>query len=230
MKIRSLHPWNLTYEQAVAVQKRLSRNVQEKTLPEPVKTVAGADASYSPKGGQVHAAVLVFTFPDLILIDQALAADTMDFPYIPGLLSFREAPALVKAFKKIGKKPHVVIFDGQGIAHPRGLGLASHMGLILDCPTIGCAKTRLVGNHGPLPQARGSTAVLTDQGRILGGVVRTRSQVKPVFVSPGHAITLTEAISLVLDCCRGYRLPEPTRQAHIAVNRYRLEKGNPNIA
>ena len=223
MKIRALHSWELSYKEAIDIQKRLSGQVRQIPLKEPVKTIAGADVSYSKPGAEVYAAVLVFSFPDLVLIDQAVAADTVKFPYVPGLLTFREAPALIKAFRKIRKKTDVIIFDGQGIAHPRGMGLASHMGLILDCPTIGCAKTRLVGTHASLPETRGSTALLTDQARVVGGVVRTRERVKPVFVSCGHAITLEESIRLVLCCCKGYKLPEPTRQAHIAVNRFRVE-------
>jgi deoxyribonuclease V len=224
MNVRSLHSWYLTYEEAVAVQNRLAQEVHARPLPEPVKTVAGADASYFSGSRQVHGAVLVFSFPDLTLIDQASAVHTMSFPYIPGLLSFREAPALIKAFKKIKTNPQVILFDGQGTAHPRGLGLASHMGLILDRPTIGCAKTRLVGHHPPVAQAKGSTAPLINGGKTVGKVVRTRTRVKPVFVSTGHAITLAEAVSLVLACCKKYRLPEPIRQAHLAVNRYRREK------
>jgi len=228
MKIRRLHPWNLRYEEAVAVQRRLSRQIREKALPRPIDTIAGADASYHPQGSKVHGAVLVFTFPDLVLADRAMASDTPPFPYVAGLLSFREAPVLEKAFSKLGTTPDVIIFDGQGIAHPRAMGLASHMGLIPGCPTIGCAKTRLVGSYPPPGQAKGSTAPLNYQGRIVGAVVRTRPGVKPVFVSPGHAITLAEAIDLVLDCSRGYRLPEPVRQAHLAVNRYRLKaEGSP---
>ncbi|MDY6987939.1 MAG: deoxyribonuclease V [Thermodesulfobacteriota bacterium] len=223
MKIRRLHPWKLQYKEAVAVQRRLSGQIREKALPRPIDTIAGADASYHPQGRKVHGAVLVFTFPDLVLTDRALASDTTSFPYVSGLLSFREAPVLEKAFSKLGTKPDVMIFDGQGIAHPRGMGLASHMGLILDAPTIGCAKTRLVGSYPPPGQAKGSTAPLDYRGRIVGAVVRTRAGVKPVFVSPGHAITLAEAIGLVLDCSGGYRLPEPLRQAHLTVNRYRLE-------
>jgi len=156
-----------------------------------------------------------------------MAADSVRFPYVPGLLSFREAPALTKAFRKMRTKPDVIIFDGQGIAHPRGIGLASHMGLILDCPTIGCAKTRLVGTHPPLSDTQGSRVLLKNHGRVVGAVVRTRERVKPVFVSPGHAITLEESVRLVLSCCKGYKLPEPTRQAHIAVNRLRLAGGSP---
>jgi len=226
MKTRRLHPWDLSRKEAIDVQRRLSGRVCQLPLKKRVRTIAGADVSYSKEGRQVYAAVLVFGFPDLVLIDQAFTDDTVKFPYMPGLLSFREAPALTKAFRKIRKKPDVIIFDGQGIAHPRGMGLASHMGLILDCPTIGCAKTRLVGIHPPLPEARGSTVLLTEQGRVVGGVVRTRERVKPVFVSPGHAITLEESIRLVLSCCKGYKLPEPTRQAHIAVNRLRVEGGS----
>ena len=221
MRIRRLHPWDISYQKAIVLQRQLAEQIREIPISKPVGTIAGADVSYSRKDSKVYAAVLVFTFPDIVLTDNALASDTVQFPYIPGLLSFREAPVLEKAFRKIRKKPDVIIFDGQGIAHPRGLGLASHMGLILNSPSIGCAKTRLVGIHARLPQDRGSTVPLTDQGRVVGGVVRTRQAVNPVFVSPGHAITVEEAIDLVLSCCKGYRLPEPTRQAHLAVNRLR---------
>jgi len=223
MRVRTLHGWKLSYQDAVRVQRRLFEKIREHPLSRPVRTIAGADVSYARGGLQVYAAVLVFTFPDLVLIDRALALDTVEFPYISGLLSFREAPALVKAFRKIRTRPDVIIFDGQGVAHPRGMGLASHMGLILKCPTIGCAKSRLVGVHVPVAEDKGSTAVLTHRGRIVGAVVRTRTHVKPVFVSPGHAITLAEAIRFVLDCCKGYKLPEPTRQAHLAANQLRLD-------
>jgi deoxyribonuclease V len=224
MRFRSLHPWGLSCQEAVSVQQRLSEQVREIALSRPIKTVAGADASYACQGQEVFAGALVFSFPDLTLVDRALVSERVQFPYVPGLLSFREAPALVKAFGKIGRKPDVIIFDGQGIAHPRGIGLASHMGLLLDCPSIGCAKTRLVGSYPALPENKGSRVPLRDRGKIVGEVVRTRQGVKPVFVSPGHAITLPEAVRVVLECSRGYRLPEPTRQAHLAVNRLRLEK------
>jgi len=223
VKIRNLHRWDLSCKEAIAIQRRLSVQVRHMPLTQLVRTIAGADVSYEKRGARVYAAVLVFSFPDLVLTDKATAADTVKFPYVPGLLTFREAPVLTKAFRKIHRKPDVIIFDGQGIAHPRRMGLASHMGLILNCSSIGCAKTRLVGIHPPLPESKGSTVLLTDQGRVVGGVVRTRDSVKPVFVSPGHAITIEESIRLVLDCCKGYKLPEPTRQAHIAVNRFRLE-------
>jgi deoxyribonuclease V len=223
MRVRTLHPWNLTYQEAVTVQRRIAEKVRETPLSRPVRTIAGADVSYARRGREVYGAVLVFTFPDLILTDKALASGTVKFPYISGLLSFREAPVLINAFRKVRTPPDVVIFDGQGIAHPRGVGIASHMGLMLDCPSIGCAKSRLVGIHGPLAEDKGSTAALTHHGRVVGAVVRTRVRVKPVFVSPGHGITLPEAIRLVLDCCKGYKLPEPTRQAHLAANQLRLD-------
>jgi deoxyribonuclease V len=223
MKIHALHAWNLRQEEAVAVQERLSRQIRRKALPRPIHTIGAADAAYHSRSGKVHGAALVFTFPDLVLRERALASDSMFFPYVSGLLSFREAPVLEKAFSQLRTKPDVVIFDGQGIAHPRGMGLASHMGLILDCPTIGCAKTRLVGSYRPPAQAKGSTSPLNYHGQIVGAVVRTRTGVKPVFVSPGHGVTLSDAIDLVLGCSRSYRLPEPVRQAHLAVNRYRLE-------
>ncbi|MBW2037129.1 MAG: deoxyribonuclease V [Deltaproteobacteria bacterium] len=224
MKIHQLHPWDIPYKEAITIQRRLSKKIREIPLAKPLKTIAGADVSYSRKSHDFYAAVLVFTFPDLILVDEAMACQKVKFPYIAGLLTFREGPVLIKAFRKIRKKPDVTMFDGQGTAHPRGIGLASHMGLILDCPTIGCAKTRLVGIHAPVAENRGSTALLTDQGRVIGSVLRTRDHVKPVFVSSGHAITLAEALDLVMACCRGYRLPEPIRQAHLAVNRLRIEK------
>lgn len=223
MKIRKLHAWNLPRGEALEVQRRLGGQVRQLPLAKPVKTIAGADVSYQKESKEVYAAALVFSYPDLVLVDQALVADKVAFPYVPGLLSFREAPVLTRAFRKVRRKPDVIIFDGQGIAHPKGIGLASHMGLILDCPSIGCAKTRLVGTHSLLPETRGSIALLNDQGRVVGSAVRTRERVKPVFVSPGHAITIEESIHLVLNSCKGYKLPEPTRQAHIAANRMRLE-------
>ena len=223
MRVERRHPWNLSYREAVEVQRALSSEIRLMPLTKAVRTVAGADVSYSRKSRDIYAAVLVFSFPDLDLIERALAADRVEFPYVPGLLSFREAPVLSKAFRKIRNRPDVIMFDGQGIAHPRRMGLASHMGLLLDCPSIGCAKTRLVGVHPPVPEERGSGVLLTDRGRVVGGVVRTRDRVKPVFVSPGHAITVDDSIRLVLSCCRGYKLPEPTRQAHIAVGAFRQQ-------
>ena len=224
MRIEKRHQWDLSYKEAVEIQRALSNEIRLTPLTTAVRTVAGADVSYAKKSRDVYAAVLVFSFPDLHLIEIVQVADSVKFPYVPGLLSFREAPVLSKAFRKVRKRPDVIMFDGQGIAHPRRMGLASHMGLLLNCPSIGCAKTRLVGIHPPVPEEKGSGVLLTDGGRVVGGVVRTRDRVKPVFVSPGHAITVDDAIRLVLSCCRGYKLPEPTRQAHIAVGAFRQQE------
>jgi deoxyribonuclease V len=149
------------------------------------------------------------------------AIETVSFPYIPGLLSFREGPALTKAFEKLVRIPDMIIFDGQGIAHPRGIGLASHMGLILDIPAIGCAKSLLVGHHEDVGEEPGAWEPLLYQERLVGAALRTKKKVKPVFVSQGYKIGLEQALDVVMHCCRGYRLPEPTRQAHLAVNKLR---------
>jgi deoxyribonuclease V len=223
MKIHSLHSWDLSYREAKDVQRRLCVQVRQVALAKTPKTVAGADVSYANHGKKVYGAVLLFSFPDLVLLEEVCIVDRAAFPYVPGLLSFREGPALTKAFRRIKGTPDVVIFDGQGIAHPRGIGLASHMGLILNRPSIGCAKTRLVGTHFPVAESRGSAVFLTHRGQVIGSVVRTRTRVKPLFVSVGHRITLEESVGLVLNCCTRYKLPEPIRQADLAVKRMRAE-------
>jgi deoxyribonuclease V len=156
------------------------------------------------------------------ILEEATAEGKVNFPYIPGLLSFREAPILVKAFEKVRNVPDVIIFDGQGIAHPRGLGLASHMGLVLDLPSIGCAKSRLVGEHAPLGEEVGTHTPIIFKNDTVGAVLRTRKNVAPVFVSPGHRMDILSAIEIVMKTCRGYKLPEPTRQAHLSVNKFRV--------
>ncbi|MHC4481288.1 MAG: deoxyribonuclease V, partial [Planctomycetota bacterium] len=179
--------------------------------------VAGADVAFDRRSNSVFAAALLLSYPELEVVEQASARQTSPFPYVPGLLSFREGPAVLKAFAKLRRRPDVVIFDGQGYAHPRRLGLASHMGLWLRLPTVGCAKSRLTGEHKEPGKRKGSVTPLLDGAEQIGAVVRTRSGVKPVFVSPGHLADVASSLGLVLDCCRGLRLPEPTRQAHIAV-------------
>ena len=159
----------------------------------------------------------------MAVVEVAHAVRRVSFPYIPGLLSFREAPALLAAFEAIKAQPDVIIFDGQGTAHPRRFGLASHMGLLLDTPSVGCAKTRLVGEHERVPERKDSWVKLRHEGQTVGAVVRTRRGVKPVYVSPGHRMGFPGAVRLVLESCRGYRLPEPVRRAHTLVNRIRSE-------
>ena len=149
--------------------------------------------------------------------------ERVSFPYVPGLLSFREAPPLLKAFEKLSQSPDLAIFDGQGIAHPRGIGLASHLGLFLDVPTIGCAKSRLVGEHEPVGMEKGEMSDLIYKGESVGRVLRSKRDVKPLFVSPGHRISQDRAAEIVLSCCRGYRFPEPIRRAHLKVNELRVK-------
>lgn len=215
MNVKNLHPWKVSYKEAVRIQNDLRKQlILRKEFVNP-GLVAGADVSYSKKNSRFYAMVIVFKFPELIPIEEITATRSVEFPYIPGFLSFREAPVLLEAFKKIKNIPDVVIVDGQGIAHPRGLGLASHLGLILDLPTVGCAKNRLTGQYQEVADEAGSYEFLRINGRVMGAVLRTKKGVKPVFISPGHRIDLSSSIELVLKTTKGYRLPEPTRQAHI---------------
>jgi len=180
----------------------------------PLRLVAGADAAYVKSKGKAYAAVAVMSLPEFRIIEEATAIVPLRFPYVPGLLSFREAPVLLSAFRKLRHRPDAVIFDAQGYAHPRRLGLASHMGLVLDLPTAGCAKSRLIGEHVEPGARAGSSAPLLDAGERIGSVLRTRKGVKPLFVSVGHRLSLKAAEELVLRCVNRYRLPEPIRQAH----------------
>lgn len=165
------------------------------------------------RGEHARAAVTVFSFPDLRLLAQATADSRVEFPYIPGLLSFREIPAILTVLAELETLPDVLICDGQGLAHPRRFGLACHLGVLLDCPAAGCAKSILVGKHEPLAPERGGAAPLVHAGEVVGQAVRTRDGVKPVYVSPGHRLDVATATDLVLACGKGYRLPEPTRWA-----------------
>ena len=222
MRFPELHSWDLTPRQAVGLQKDLAHKVVlTDTLCEPVQLVAGVDVSYRRRADQFHGAVVVMDLESASIVETATASGQVSFPYVPGLLSFRELPVLLEAFKRLRRVPQVVLVDGQGIAHPRRLGVASHLGLWLDLPTIGCAKSRLCGEAVEPGPSRGEKAPLLHDGQIIGAVVRTRDRVRPVFVSPGHRIGLERSIEIVLQCGGGYRLPEPTRQAHLASNRLR---------
>lgn len=225
MRVRHLHTWNVDYREARLLQERLaSQLILHDKLPASIKTIAGTDISYAKSSGLLFAAIVVLDYTSMKMIEEASAVEEVRFPYIPGLLSFREGPSLIAAFKKLKRRPDIVMLDGQGIAHPRGLGLASHMGLWLELPTIGCAKTKLVGTFREPPLKKGSTSELLYEGKIVGTVLRTRKNTKPIFVSQGHRVELATAVSIVRASTRGYRIPEPTRQAHIAVNRLRKEK------
>jgi deoxyribonuclease V len=222
MDFSELHGWDLTPREAIELQRKLAgRVVLEDCLPRAPELVAGVDVSYRRHGALFFAAVVVLHLPDLEPVAEVSAAGRVSFPYIPGLLSFRELPVLLEAFRHLPFSPDLVMVDGQGIAHPRRLGLASHLGLWLDLPTIGCAKSRLCGDHLPAGDRRGQQTPLWDRGERIGAVVTTRDRVKPLFVSPGHKIDAERAVALVLACGGRYRLPEPTRQAHLFSNRQR---------
>lgn len=182
-----------------------------------MRLVGGADVSFAPgRPARARAAVVVLVFPELTLVEVRTATAPVTFPYVPGLLSFREAPVVLRAFRALRRKPQVLLCDGHGEAHPRRFGLACHLGLLAGVPTIGVAKHRLVGVSPPLPSARGAWAPLTDGGEVVGAVVRTRRGVRPVYVSVGHRVVLPRAVELVLDCAPRFRLPEPLRLAHQA--------------
>jgi deoxyribonuclease V len=219
MHVPELHSWKLGYGEARRLQEELAGRVRLVPLPKRLRLVAGADMAFSKDLGLFFAAAVVLSYPGMELIEQALVRHRSSFPYIPGLLSFREAPALLEAFRKLRHVPDAVICDGQGIAHPRRMGLASHMGLWLGIPTAGCAKSRLIGEHAEPGNSKGDGAPLMQDGEQIGTVVRTRPGVRPVFVSPGHLSDLDSSVRLVVACCRRFRLPEPTRLAHMAVTR-----------
>ena len=207
------HSWDLTPQEAIAVQKHLAGKVIRKSETDigDVATVAGVDVHCQP--GLATAAVVVIRLSDRATVDQATAVKKIRFPYLPGLLTFREGPAILAALDHLTAAPDLLIFDGQGIAHPRRCGLASHLGLLLDIPSIGCAKTRLSGWYEEPLTEKGSYSYLKDGGEIIGAVVRTRPKVKPLFVSIGHRINLRDSINIVLKSCTKYRLPETTRRA-----------------
>ena len=219
------HPWDLSYKDAVALQTELREKLVLKGGPRAPRLVAGIDVSFARSHGPsaCYAAVVVLRFPEAEVIEEAYAAGETAFPYIPGLLTFREGPIVLAALAEIAGEPDALMFDGQGICHPRGFGLAAHLGYLLDRPSVGCAKSLLVGEHGPLGLDAGETAPLLVTGKELGAAVRTRDGVKPVYVSPGHRVGLDAAVAIVLRATRGRRLPEPTRLAHQAVTRYRKE-------
>jgi deoxyribonuclease V len=221
MDIRTLHSWNIASENTASLQRELAEQLDVRIPLLRWDLVAGADVSYNRGSNIVYAGVIVFRTADGGIVEKQGAVYETHFPYIPGFLSFREAPALLRALAKLKTEPDVFMFDGQGIAHPRRIGLASHVGLWLDRPSLGCAKSRLCGQHKEPGSAVGSLAPLYHGGEVVGDVVRTKPRVKPVYVSAGHRIDLPSSVRVVLATCRGYRLPEPTRQADLYVNALR---------
>jgi deoxyribonuclease V len=208
------HSWNLTPRAAIALQQRLRSRVIRLGRPRQVRTVAGTDVGFERGGGIARAAVAVLSFPQLELVDYAVARRQARFPYVPGLLSFREVPALLAALDQLRVRPDLLLCDGQGLAHPRRFGIACHLGLICRIPSIGVAKSRLIGNHGEPPQRRGAWVPLRDRGETIGAVLRSRTGTRPIYVSIGHRVSLPVAVRYVMACTTRFRLPETTRWAH----------------
>jgi deoxyribonuclease V len=216
MRVHALHGWEMSIAQAREIQFSLAKRVVTENGVTNPGFVAGIDISSPDTQGIASGAVVVLRYPELSMVEVKIAKGKVTLPYIPGLLSFRECPLILAACEKLCNIPDLVLIDGQGIAHPRRLGLASHVGLFLDLPTIGCAKSILCGKHQPLGEEAGSHTELLDNGEIIGAALRTKSRVKPIYVSVGHKIDLVSALHYVINCCHGYRLPEPTRLAHLA--------------
>ncbi|MCS6786087.1 MAG: deoxyribonuclease V [Thiobacillaceae bacterium] len=209
------HSWAVSPLEAKAIQERLRGRVEDRDrLPPLIRHVAGVDVGFEDDGRITRAAVVVLGYPSLELVDAALARVPTACPYVPGLLSFRELPAVLAAVERLHTQPDVWLCDGQGLAHPRRFGLACHLGVLLDTPTIGVAKSRLIGTHAEPPEEKGQWTPLLDAGEVIGAVLRTRSGVRPLYVSVGHRVSLPTAIELVLACAARYRLPEPIRRAH----------------
>jgi len=224
MKISSLHSWDLSPKEAVQLQ----RQIRDKIIPygkvKSVHYVAGGDVAYDIQRNTTYAGVVVLRMRDLVIVETCVAECPTSFPYVPGLLTFREAPALLQALKKVQTEPDILFIDGHGLSHPRSVGIASHIGLLIDRPVIGCAKSLLTGDYQEPGLTRGSRSDLFNKhSDIIGAVVRTRDKIKPVFVSIGHRIDLNEAIRLTLSCGKGYRIPEPTRQADLLVEKVKRE-------
>jgi deoxyribonuclease V len=226
MHLNRLHPWTLNPQEAIALQKDLACQVLPDRPPplDGVRLVAGVDVSV--KENRSNAAIVVMTFPDFTPVETVVAQRQTPFPYIPGLLSFREGPVLEEAFANLRSEPDVFLFDGMGIAHPRRIGIASHMGLWLGRPTIGCGKTLLCGRYSDLPEEKGSRTPLIDKGETIGVALRTRTGKNPMFISPGHLADIESAANLVLACSPRFRLPEPIRLAHQAAGAFEMTAGS----
>jgi deoxyribonuclease V len=213
MRNRQLHEWVIKQDKAIALQRELAKRVVHEDRLDEVRHIAGVDMAINEESDMARAAVVLLSYPALEIEERHVYEEPVRMPYIPGLLSFRELPCILGAFDLLKQQPELVMVDGQGIAHPRRLGIASHLGLWLDLPTIGCAKSILIGHHEPLSEEAGSWVPLKADREVIGAALRTRAHVKPMIISPGHRISLETSLRYVLACCKGYRLPEPTRLA-----------------
>lgn len=224
-----MHPWDLAPRDAIALQKELAASVSLTPLAAEPSRIGGCDVSMNRFAKEGFAGFVTLSYPNLETLATSAVKAAIPFPYVPGLLSFREIPMLLSAWEALPEKPEVVLVDGIGIAHPRRLGIASHLGILLDLPTIGCAKSVLIGTYEAPGNGPGDWAPLRDprSGETVGAALRTKRNVKPLFVSPGHRITLEDSLSLVMRSVRKHRLPEPTRLAHLLTNEARRQNGAP---
>jgi len=213
MEYLRLHRWRVTPREAARIQLRIRERLELTDRLPRIRCVAGADLAYDAKRNRAIAGVVIYRYPEMEEIERVWAESPITFPYVPGLLSFREIPALLKVFAHVRNVPDLIFYDGHGYAHPRRFGIACHLGVLLDRPTIGCAKSLLVGTHGDLPRRAGSRTLLRDGDEILGAVLRTRDGVNPIYVTQGHLISLARAVKFVSSVLDGYRIPRPTRDA-----------------
>jgi len=212
--MKPLHPWKVTPEQAIRIQENLRHRIILRKTFSRVRTIGGGDVSYQKEGNFLFGAMVVLSFPQMETLEVATACGKIPFPYLAGLLTFREGPILINTFQKLRMRPDILIFDGQGIAHPRGIGLATHLGIWFNLPSIGCAKTPLLGESVTPRPSKGSFEFIQKNGIEVGVVLRTKDRVRPIFVSPGHRIDLPTSARLILESCQGFRIPEPLRRAH----------------
>lgn len=214
---------HLTPAQAIACQIELREKVRIEPLEKPITTIAGADISFNKNSEVVYAGMVLFTYPELKIIGNATAISSTSFPYISGLLAFREVPALLEAWDKLTIKPDVMVLDGQGVAHERRLGIATHFGLVTDVPSIGSAKSRLYGKYDEPANTPFAQSPMYNKGELIGMAIRSKKNCNPIYVSPGHRVSMEQSVAIIKNCIRGYRIPEPTRQAHLLVNRIRID-------
>ena len=209
-----MHAWDVSPKEAIEIQKALQTHVRLSDDFGEIKTVAGVDVGFEDNNTITRAAIAVLDFNTLEVVETAIARRPTTFPYVPGLLSFREVPCVLEAMLKLSAEPDLLLCDGQGIAHPRRFGIAAHLGLLLDIPAVGVGKSRLTGTHETVPLEKGSSVPLMDKGEQIGVVLRTRTNVSPLYISPGHRVSVDTAYQLVMHCVTKYRLPETTRHAH----------------
>jgi deoxyribonuclease V len=217
---------HLTPAEAIDYQNRLRNRIQIRELQKPIKIIAGADISFNKDSEILYAGIVVFKYPEMQVITTSTAIAHTSFPYISGLLAFREVPALFTAWNNLYVKPDLLVLDGQGIAHERRMGIATHFGILTNVPTIGSAKSRLYGKYEEPANVVFAESPMYDKGELIGIALRSKERCNPIYISPGHNISIRQSVDVIKNCLRGYRIPEPTRQAHLLVNKLRIENGN----